>query len=172
MDRHEFMQIKDAEVLHGYRVRLLFQNGVWKTVDLEEYLHGPIFEPLRQDRELFRTVKADEELGTIVWPNGADLDPDVLYYDDLQPAWMDDTTNETIAEHDGSSRWRARRRWGSPVGLRWRRSHGAGAQRVDPADVVGDRVVHQQALPHLGPQHGQGGELGRRHPEVRGILEW
>ena len=124
---HELMHIKDVEVLHGYRVRLLFQNGVWKTVDLEE---------------------------------------------DLQPAWMDDTTNETIAEHDGSSRWRARRRWGSPVGLRWRRAHGAGAEGVDPADVVGDRVVHQQALPHLGPQHGQGRELGRRHPEVRGILEW
>ena len=38
-----------------------------------------MFEPLRGDPELFRKVRVDEELGTIVWPNGADMDPDVLH---------------------------------------------------------------------------------------------
>lgn len=41
----------------------------------------PVFEPLRQDPELFRQVRVDQELGTVVWPNGADLDPDVLHRD-------------------------------------------------------------------------------------------
>ena len=40
-----------------------------------------MFEPLRADPELFRQVRVDEELGTIVWPNGADMDPDVLHGD-------------------------------------------------------------------------------------------
>jgi hypothetical protein len=34
---------------------------------------------------LFRQVRVDEELGTIVWPNGVDMDPDVLH-GDFEPA--------------------------------------------------------------------------------------
>jgi hypothetical protein len=40
-----------------------------------------MFEPLRHDPQLFQRVRVDEVLGTIVWPNGADLDPDVLHND-------------------------------------------------------------------------------------------
>jgi hypothetical protein len=39
-----------------------------------------MFEPLR-DPEEFRRVAVDPELGTIVWPNGADLDRDLLHGD-------------------------------------------------------------------------------------------
>ena len=39
---------------------------------------GPMFEPLR-DVDYFAQVAVDEELGTILWPNGADLAPDVLH---------------------------------------------------------------------------------------------
>jgi hypothetical protein len=35
-----------------------------------------MFEPLREDPKLFRQLRVDDELGTIVWPNGADMDPD------------------------------------------------------------------------------------------------
>ena len=37
-------------------------------------------EPL-QDPAYFRQVHVDPELGTVVWPNGYDLDPDVLHGD-------------------------------------------------------------------------------------------
>lgn len=37
-----------------------------------------MFEPLR-DVAYFAQVVVDEELGTVVWPNGADLAPDVLH---------------------------------------------------------------------------------------------
>ncbi len=37
-----------------------------------------VFAPLR-NREEFLKVYVDSEIGTICWPNGADLDPDVLY---------------------------------------------------------------------------------------------
>ena len=38
---------------------------------------GPMFEPLK-DPASFRRVHIDEDAGTIAWPNGLDLDPDVL----------------------------------------------------------------------------------------------
>lgn len=80
--------ITDVVVLDGFRVRLTFDDGVEKDVDLDRYLHGPIFEPLREEPALFRTVEVDPEAGTVVWANGADMDPNVLYYDFLEPAWM------------------------------------------------------------------------------------
>jgi hypothetical protein len=77
-----------VEPLTGYRVRLGFTDGSLREVDLERYLHGPVFEAIRSDPQVFRSVKVDKRMGTIVWPNGADIDPDVLYYD-MTPAWMD-----------------------------------------------------------------------------------
>ena len=77
-----------AEPLDGFRVRRVFTDHTEKVVDLTPYLHGPVFAPLRQDARLFRSLTVDHELGTIVWPNGADIDPDVLYHG-LQPAHLD-----------------------------------------------------------------------------------
>ena len=82
------IRIRSVTVLDKFRVRLGLTNGRQKTVDLERYLHGPIFEPIRNNPDSFRRVKVDNELGTIVWDNGADIDPDVLI-EDLVPAWMD-----------------------------------------------------------------------------------
>jgi len=39
---------------------------------------GGVFQPL-EDIEFFRQVKVDPEIGTLVWPNGVDFCPDVLY---------------------------------------------------------------------------------------------
>ena len=74
-------RIRSVEALGGFVLRLLFDDGTVREIDLEAELWGPVFEPLRKDPQLFRQVRVDEELGTIVWPNGADLDPDVLHGD-------------------------------------------------------------------------------------------
>jgi Protein of unknown function (DUF2442) len=74
------VRIRDVEPLHDYVLRLRFGDGSSRDVDLEPELWGPMFEPLR-DADEFRKVTVDAELGTIVWPNGADLDPDVLHGD-------------------------------------------------------------------------------------------
>lgn len=73
------MDITTVEVLHDHVVRLLFADGVEKSIDLKPYLHGRVFAEIRNDPEAFGAVKVDPEAGTIVWPNGADLAPDVLY---------------------------------------------------------------------------------------------
>ena len=74
-------EIIAAEHLGGYRLRLTFAEGVVGDVDLTDRFkaaRGPMFEALR-DVEYFAKVAVDPELGTVVWPNGADLAPDVLY---------------------------------------------------------------------------------------------
>lgn len=80
--------IRSVKPLDGYEVQLGFSNGEEKIVNLEPLLRGPIFEPLLRNPELFRSVHVNNELGTIVWENGADMDPDVLYGSYL-PAWME-----------------------------------------------------------------------------------
>jgi len=82
------VRVKLVEPLEKFRVRITFQNDVQKEIDLEKFLRGEIFEPIRKDVEVFRSVKVIG--GTIGWDNGADIDPDVLYYD-LKPAWMEET---------------------------------------------------------------------------------
>ena len=81
------VRVKSVEPLEKFRVRITFQNGVKKEIDLEKFLRGEIFEPIRKNLEVFRSVKMIG--GTIGWENGADIDPDVLYYD-LKPAWMEE----------------------------------------------------------------------------------
>jgi hypothetical protein len=72
------IRIVAVEPHDGYVLWLRFSGGATREVDLSDELWGPVFEPLREDPKLFREVQVDEELGTIVWPNGADMDPDVL----------------------------------------------------------------------------------------------
>jgi hypothetical protein len=69
-------------------VRLELTDDTTKEVDLKPYLWGPVFEPLLSDRQLFCAVQVDARLGTLVWSNGADLDPDVLCQG-LTPAWLE-----------------------------------------------------------------------------------
>ncbi len=74
-------RIRAVEHLGGHRLRLSFADGLTGDVDLTERFIGsvgPIFEPL-QNVAYFAQVVVDEELGTIVWPNGADLAPDALH---------------------------------------------------------------------------------------------
>lgn len=82
----ELVRVRSVEPVGGFRLRLGFSDGSEKVVDVEPYLRGPVFEPIRSDPDLFARVEVDRQLGTIVWPNGADIDPDVLYQG-LAPAW-------------------------------------------------------------------------------------
>ena len=73
------MDITHVEVIEGHTVRLRFEDGTEKTVDLDPYLYGPVFDEIRRDPAVFAAVRVDTDAGTIVWPNGADLAPDTLY---------------------------------------------------------------------------------------------
>jgi len=65
--------------LDGYRLRLRFEDGTEGVIDVSQLVpFTGVFAPLR-DRTEFLSVRVNPELGTVCWPSGADLDPDVLY---------------------------------------------------------------------------------------------
>jgi hypothetical protein len=72
--------------LNGLRAHVIFTDGSARDIDLDPYLRGPIFEPIRRNPRLFASVYVDTDSETLTWPNGADIDPDVLYYDG-NPPW-------------------------------------------------------------------------------------
>lgn len=64
--------------LGDFRLILTSEDGERREVDLHGRLSFKgVFEPLR-DSACFRRMRVDSNVGTIVWPNGADICPDVL----------------------------------------------------------------------------------------------
>lgn len=82
------VRVRAVESLDNYSVRVEFEDGTQKELDLKPYLRGPIFTAILDDLVVFKSMKVQD--GTITWDNGADIDPDVLYYDELKPAWMEE----------------------------------------------------------------------------------
>ncbi len=79
-------KVESVAPLRGFVVRVTFRDGAVKEIDLEPFLRGPVFDLIRNDAASFESMKVVN--GIIVWDNGADIDPDVLYYG-LTPAWME-----------------------------------------------------------------------------------
>lgn len=73
-----------VRVLRPYVLEVTFADGVQRQVDLEPFLWGEVFQPLR-DPAYFAQVAVDPDGGTIAWPNGADLAPEFLYYGEAGP---------------------------------------------------------------------------------------
>ena len=73
-----FLHVSAVSYLEAYRIRVEFDDGAVKEVDLREELYGEVFEPLK-DVEFFKQVRVNSETNTIEWPNGADFAPEFLY---------------------------------------------------------------------------------------------
>ena len=68
-----------VEVTGSHRIRIRFADGLEGELDVSKLVRfDGVFASLRDPAE-FRKARLDPELGTVVWPSGADLDPDVLY---------------------------------------------------------------------------------------------
>jgi len=72
------LRITAVEPLAGHWVHVQLTDGTERDIDLGPYLWGPVFESISTDRSLFEQVYVDEVSKTLAWPNGADIDPDVL----------------------------------------------------------------------------------------------
>lgn len=69
--------IANAEYIKDYIVKIKFDNGIVKIVDIEPYTkRGGVFSVLK-DKDYFKRFFID--LNTICWPNGADIAPERLY---------------------------------------------------------------------------------------------
>ncbi len=84
------LHILEAELCGPHSLRLLFNDGTHKRVDVSSLLDGPIFERLH-DPAYFARVVIDPVGGTVVWPNGADFAPEALHE---LPAEEESTTSD------------------------------------------------------------------------------
>jgi hypothetical protein len=69
---HPIHAVKRFEVVGPYRVRIEFTDGVVRTIDFRAVLEGELYGPLRD-------LALDQQVHTLVWPNGADFDPATLH---------------------------------------------------------------------------------------------
>ncbi len=72
-------RITSVEPLPGYRLRIRFEDGVGGIVDVSELVGEGVFAAWA-DTDFFAAVAVDDDTGTVVWPDGADLAPDALYH--------------------------------------------------------------------------------------------
>jgi uncharacterized protein DUF2442 len=77
------IRIREVLPVESFRLRLTLTDGSIVERDITDLLTGPMFETIAKDPLAFRQVKV--ESGTVVWPNGADLCPDVLIWGGAPP---------------------------------------------------------------------------------------
>ena len=77
------LRITKVVPLANHRLRLTLSDESIRERDVRPFLVGPMFEEIRKDPKLFS--QAGAERGTVVWPGGIDLYPDVLIWDGPPP---------------------------------------------------------------------------------------
>ena len=75
---HPLYDVTDFTIVGPYTLRVVFDDGAEQTINLESVLYGELFGPLR-NLQVFNQVHLDDEVRTLVWPNGADFDPWTLH---------------------------------------------------------------------------------------------
>lgn len=75
-----FPRVRGARHIKDYRLELTFSDNTVSELDFQHRIvgRGGVFRPL-EDVGFFSEVTVDQEAGTVVWPNGVDFCPDVLY---------------------------------------------------------------------------------------------
>jgi hypothetical protein len=74
---HKLYQVADFKILGTYTLQVHFDDGSQQTINFEPVLYGEMWGPLR-DETIFKQVTLDPIAKTLVWPNGADFDPETL----------------------------------------------------------------------------------------------
>jgi hypothetical protein len=76
--KHAIYSVEAFQIVGPYTLSVMFDDGTQQTINFEPVLAGALYSPLR-DLSLFNGVRIDPEVHTLVWPNGADFDPETLH---------------------------------------------------------------------------------------------
>ena len=75
---HPIYRVVAFERVAPYTLRVQFDDNTERRIDFQPILAGEVYGPLREPG-LFNQVEIDPEVHTLVWPNGADFDPETLH---------------------------------------------------------------------------------------------
>ena len=75
---HRVCRVLSFEISGPYRLRVHFDDATEQLIDFVPVLAGELYGPLK-DLAVFERVRIDPEVHTLVWPNGADFDPETLH---------------------------------------------------------------------------------------------
>ena len=78
MAEHEIYRVTSFEIVAPNSLEVVFDDNSERIIDFGPALGGDLYRPLR-DPDFFNRVEIDREVGTLVWPNGADFDPETLH---------------------------------------------------------------------------------------------
>ena len=95
MGTTRLVQVTSAAPAGHWRLRLTFSDGFTGTADLSVLEGKGVFGPL-SDPAYFDQVRVDDELGTVVWPNGADIAPETLR------EWAESSASSTAGQRTRS----------------------------------------------------------------------
>ena len=98
---HPIYRIIDYKKKGRYTLLVKFDDGHEREIDFRPVLSGELYGPLLDER-IFDQVEIDPEIHTLVWPNGADFDPETLhdwpkYVDELTRLFSQSITPKTYA---------------------------------------------------------------------------
>ena len=71
-----YLSVIKAKPLNNYKLELTFENKEIKIFDVRPYLDTGLFKTLKNEN-FFKMVRVSYD--SIEWPNGVDLDPEILY---------------------------------------------------------------------------------------------
>ncbi len=75
---HKLYRVANFAITAQYTLWIKFTDGLERTISFEPVLYGEVFGPLR-DVVLFNQVRLDEQARALIWPTGADFDPETLH---------------------------------------------------------------------------------------------
>lgn len=82
----KLLRIKSVQALPDFKLRLTLDDGRVIQRDVAPLLKGRVFEDILTDAAEFARIRL--ESGTVAWPNGADLCPDVLIWNGPPPEFV------------------------------------------------------------------------------------
>lgn len=75
---HRIHRVRSFRIEVPFTLRVNFDDESEQVINFEPVLFGELYRPLR-DLAVFNQVRIDPEVHTLVWPNGADFDPQTLH---------------------------------------------------------------------------------------------
>ena len=75
---HPIFRVTSFRIVAPFTLAVTFDDGLVREIDFQPVLVGSLFGPLAE-LEMFNQVRLDPEVKTLVWPNGADFDPETLH---------------------------------------------------------------------------------------------